>query len=529
MMRQIRNLTKLELCNLFGLNVFRHSKDKKAGNRTKLLMGAWMFVIAVVVCYVGGLSYGLVLLEAAEVIPAYLITISSLIMFFFGIFKAGSVIFSKGGYDILCSLPVSKAAIVISRYMRMYVENLLLALLIMVPGVVVYGWFIGPEVSFYLIGVLVILMMPLVPITVATIIGAGITAIASRMKHKSLVAAGLSVLLVLLILLGSSQLAGLKGNVTPEMLKEISGTVFMLLKKLCPPAVWMGNSMVNGDFLVCFGWMGVSLALFAVMAVLVSAGFHSICRGLYSSLAKHDYQMESLKRRSVLSALYKRELKRYFSSSVYVTNTIIGPILGMVLAVSLLFVDAEPFVQSLPINVDVVGLIPFLLAGVFTLMTTVSVSISMEGKEWWIVKSLPLATKIILDSKLLFNLSLMLPFWLIFEVALAVALRPGILELFWLIAVPAVIMMFACVYGITINLHFPVLNWESDVSVVKQSASAVLGGMGGFFVAIVGVAALLVVPEQFSDLLKAVICIVLLGATALLYRKNNAADLQEIG
>ena len=35
MLKQISILTKLELCNIFGLNVLRHTKDKKARGEVK--------------------------------------------------------------------------------------------------------------------------------------------------------------------------------------------------------------------------------------------------------------------------------------------------------------------------------------------------------------------------------------------------------------------------------------------------------------------------------------------------------------
>ena len=39
MLRQISILTKLELCNVFGLNVLRHTKDKKAKRKEYLIIG----------------------------------------------------------------------------------------------------------------------------------------------------------------------------------------------------------------------------------------------------------------------------------------------------------------------------------------------------------------------------------------------------------------------------------------------------------------------------------------------------------
>lgn len=74
--------------------------------------------------------------------------------------------------------------------------------------------------------------------------------------------------------------------------------------------------------------------------------------------------------------------------------------------------------QMLPLPVDVPGLIPFRVGGVFCMMTAASVSVSMEGNRFWIVKTLPIPTKTILDAKILMNLLLMLPFYLISEVFL---------------------------------------------------------------------------------------------------------------
>ena len=540
MLEQIKNLSKLELCNLYGLNVFRFSKDKQTKRKSKMMMVIWIILILILISYVVGFSVGFVMLGLEKIIPAYLIVISSLVIFFFGIFKAGSVIFRKEGYDMLCSLPVSQTAIVISRFIRMYVENLMLTLLVMLPGMVVYSCFVQPKFSFYLIGLIVILAIPLAPIAAATLIGAIITGISSRMKHKSLVGAGLTIAFTLVALLFSSKLSMLEGELTPEMMKGFSEQMLAVIGKMYPPAIWLGTSMTEGNIFRCLACVVVFVAAFVVIVALVSCNFHSICRGLFSTSAKHDYQMGSLQKNSVLLSLYKKEMKRYFASSIYVSNTIMGPIMGVALSGALLVVGVDSLEQMLTMSVDICSLIPFGLSGVFCMMTTTSVSISMEGKEWWIVKSLPLQTKTILDSKILWNLSLMLPFYVVSEILLMIAMRPRIAELFWMLVIPAVMMVFSCVYGITINLHFPVFDWESETTVVKQSVSTVLGGMGGFIASILcailcavlgtalGAVPVALAPEQILHLVKAGICILLFSVTCLLYRKNNSTNLKEL-
>ncbi len=326
---------------------------------------------------------------------------------------------------------------------------------------------------------------------------------------------------VLGIMYGSSRLSAIEGNIDSEMLKNLSASMMSLLGKVFPPAVWFGACITRGDILGGVLCAALSLAVFAVVAAGVILCFQKVCQGLYSNVAKHNYQMGALKANSVLSSLCRREFRRYFSSSIYVANTIIGPIMGCVLSGALLVTGTETLKKLLPLPIDIGQVLPFLIAGVFCMMTTTATSISMEGKNWWIVKSLPLSAKNILDAKILMNLLLFLPFYLLSELFLIFALKPGTGELLWLLLIPAAIILFSCVYGITINLHLPLLEWESEVRVVKQSASSMLGSMGGIILAILCAVAVGIVPEGYAAYLKAGICVVILTATAVLYHKNN--------
>lgn len=528
MMKQIKTLTKLQLQNLYGLNVFRYTKDKKRRQKAIGLGFAWAFVIVMIVGYIGAAAFGYVYLGMADIVPAYLIMLASLVILAFAIFKAGSVIFQENAYDILCSLPVSQTAIVVSRFARMYVENLLLTLLVMVPGMAVYGVMVKPVVSFYFIGVVVTVFVPLIPMTIATFLGALVTAIASRMKHKSLVSAVLSVGIVVGVMAGTSQMTTLEENFSVEMLQNMSEILTQTIEGIYPPAIWLGNAMVNGNILICVACVLGGFAAFAVTMALISANFHEICRRLYSTNAKHDYKMEQLKKTSVLGTLYKREAKRYFASSIYVQNTIVGPVLAVVFAVAILGVGLDTMQQAMGIPLDIAGCVPFLLAGIFSMMTTTCTSISLEGKEWWIVESLPIKTKDLLDSKLLFGLSLFLPFWFVAEVLLIIALRPGVMDLVWLVVVPLILIVFSQVFGLTINLKMPVFDWESEMTVVKQSASSAIGGLGGFVIILVCIVPVLFVPEAYSHLLKFALCGVFTAVTWILYSKNNKVNLQEL-
>ncbi len=522
----------LELCNIFGLNLLRHSKTKAVKKKSIIMVASYGILLLALFGYMSGISYTLVMLDLAEHIPAFLLTIASLFIFFLSTLKAGSVLFRKNGYDILCSLPITQASIVVSRFLRMYVEGTIITLAVLLPGFTIYAWSEQPSLSFYLLGILGALLVPCLPIVGATLLGALITGISSRMKHKSIVSAILSIFAALGIMLvlsqSSAQLTSTDGTINQEIFKKFISSMVSGLKLLYPPATWIGDAIIEGNLLSFLIITGITLLIFAAAAALISACFAPINQNLHGTFARHNYHMEQLKETSMLSALCKKEFKRYFSSSIYVTNTIIGPIIGVLFSGALLFVDTETITAYLPASYDLNSLTPFLLAAISCMMTASCVSISMEGQNFWITKTLPLTTKNILDAKILMNLLLVLPFYLISQVLITLALKPEPLSLFWQLTIPILMLLFSCVYGITINLHFPVLNWENEVNVVKQSTSTLLGGLGSFFFVILCMTCILFTPAHYAHLAKLGICILVLGITALLYQHNNQIDLRKL-
>lgn len=139
--------------------------------------------------------------------------------------------------------------------------------------------------------------------------------------------------------------------------------------------------------------------------------------------------MQAQKKSSLLKALYIKEIKRYFASNIYVLNTLIGYILMVAIAVMLAFTGidklegyltmsgGEPLTLPFPLG----NLVPFLLSLMLMMGSTTASSISMEGKQWWIPKSLPIPARTILDSKMLVGLSLMLPAVLISGAVLVIS------------------------------------------------------------------------------------------------------------
>ena len=517
---KLKALVRLELSNLYGINRLRHQKDPKVRKRQIALTGVWALLLLMMAFYAGALVYGLCSLGMAKATLPYLAMITSLLILAFGLFKAGGVVFAKNGYDTLSALPVRPFAIVLSRFLSLYVEDCLFTLVIMLPGIAVYGYTQQPGVLFYLLAVVGSLFIPLLPLVITVALGAVVTALASRMRHKTSAQTLLSLLIVVAVVvlsIGSGQMAE---GLTPEMLRDLASTVEVLIGQVYPPALWFAQGL-GGNILMLLLFAAVSLAAITLLLWLISRYFHAICRRLYVSSARHNYRVGELTRQGLGTALYRRELKRYFASTIYVTNTILGPIMGVLMAVAVLVAGTESITSVLPIKVDIIALLPFVLGAIFTMMPTTATAVSMEGKQRWILQSLPVSNKVWLDSKLLVYLTLVAPTYGLAEILLLLAVKPALAELVWMLIIPAVLTLFAGVFALTIDLHCGDFNWEREEQPVKQSMSAFFGGFAGPVLSLLCGIGFVVLPAAYSHSGRAVLCVLLLLFTAWLYRHNT--------
>lgn len=515
MVRQISLLTKIQICNLFGINEIRFTKDKSKRARFLGLGAIWILVILLFMFYVGGMAYGFFLLGMQDMVPSMLAAVISVAVLFFTFFKAGSVIFQKKALELQISLPVRKAAIIISRFLTIYLTNVMLAFVVMLPGLGVYAVLEKPGAGFYIYGILGSFFLPLLPLTVATILGALITSVSAGWKHKSLVSAGLTLLLALGILLVSMAMSNSTEADIKLLAANMAGVLEEQIGKMYLPAIWLNDAMIGGSAVSFWLYTGASVALFAVMILILQKYFLAVCTALNSTYTNEKFRMNRLKQSSMVKSLWKKELKRYFSSSIYVTNTMIGYILMVAVSVALLIIGEGGIERMVGMPGFAERTIPVMLGALPVMMPTTACAISMEGKQWWILQSLPIPISKIYLSKILANLTVVLPFYVVSEIFALIALKPVGLGILWLILIPALYVVFGAFAGLVINKKIPVFDWDNEVRVVKQSAATFLMMIVGVTTGMVPLGCLIYMQGASVNLVMGVIVAVLTAGTGI--------------
>ena len=127
-----------------------------------------------------------------------------------------------------------------------------------------------------------------------------------------------------------------------------------------------------------------------------------------------------------------------------------------------------------------------LLIGLTLLLScTTSSSISLEGKNLWIVKSIPVDPLKIFFSKINVN------FWITFipgVISIFIInylFKLGISNLLLNILIISNYAFLVSILGLIINLHFPYFDWKNEVRVIKQSLAVFLSLTCGLAIGLV--------------------------------------------
>lgn len=444
---------------------------------------------------------------------------------FLTLYLSQSLLFSAKDIDLVLSLPVSTFSVMLARLMALYMEILFMMELFLLPcGIAWLANGGSGGVGFILLLLLAGVFLSFIPAFLSLLFGSIIGLLIARTRFKNL----FNVLFSIVLLVGIMFFAfGSTGY-----LDNISTTLQPLRDALLggfPPLGWLVQA-VSGPSLPMFLLLAALCALpFFLLSWLISLFYKKLLTSLLSQHVRSDYRLGRAKIRSSFSALLGKEARRFFGTPIYILNSGIGMILMLVGAAALLFFSGT--LQSMLALVAAqtgipniyAFLSPLLLAVIlFFLMTFMptACSLSLEGKNLWILKEAPLAAHTIFLAKAGFHIitGAVCAIPSILVAGFALALPPADTLVILLVALCSLVLN--AFTGVVINLKHPRLDAENDTIVVKQSASVLLS-MLAFLLEGLLVAGLYYLLVQMLGLpflaFAALACLLLLAGCALLY------------
>lgn len=471
-MKKLGILLKTNLFTTFNINKLKKEKP------IKLVIYAILAAYIIFSLFITFSSYALLTADALEkynLISFMLVLffiIASFMVFNFTIYDSKSNMFNANDNDLLLSMPIKTSAIMASRLLRIIIWNLFTSLFIILPALYVYTTKINVTFSFYPKAVIIFLLLPIIPTVLASLIGYFIAYITSKVNFKNWIELFLSVLFMVGIyyLLGNS-------NKLLNMFVTNQETLIEIIKWLFYPIYLTYEVFNDNNYLSLILYIFINLLVFAAFVIPLSRSFRKIIVKLQENKSKSNYVMKTLKTNSQRRALLKKELKRYFSSPIYVLNTFFGVALMLIIAFASIFYDKNIILSVLDVSMQGISLFELLIIAllfVAFMSNTASASISLEGKNFWIVKSMPISPINVLNAKILLNMLIILPASFISIIILKFTINLTNFETLILIVIVSISSLVSSHFGLLVNLKFPKMDAVSDVVIVKRSISVMI-------------------------------------------------------
>lgn len=462
-MNNFFTIFKYNLINNLNLNKLK-GKNKKNNPRFFLVI----FLAIIIFGYFMGLMFmfGDAFNQAGE--PKLILNLSISIGVFLSLLStitsSNNYLFKLKDFDMLMSMPVNARTVVGAKLAQLLLINYLIFIVSYIPSLIVYAIYNSTTVVFWILALITFILLPLLPITMACLIGYLLNIIIPKFKFKNLFAiiGGLVFIVgIMFISMQSSMIAEDPINFTENIRKILKYS-----------GEWAYRGM-QGNYLDYIIFIVISIVPFVLLVQLLGIYFLRSNTKIKSDRSINNYNESSVKYGSQNKALIVKEIRRYFGSPMYVLNTIVGPIISIIFVVFFKTTFAKldsGTEQLLPIeylSLPILGIITFTLG----LTSTTSSSISIEGKQFWILKSLPVKDKQVFMAKIFVNLLITIPIIIINTILCIILYDFKIIDYIMILIIPTLLALLMSITGLYVNLNFPKLNYDSDVKAVKQSVS----------------------------------------------------------
>ena len=429
------------------------------------------------------------------------------LMVFGTVFTAKVQLFEAKDNDLLLAMPIRPRDILFSRMASLLAMNVVLELIVAVP--VLLAWYQAATLP--ALGILsfalLLLSLPCLALAVTSLLAWLLSLLSGKVRNKALMTTIGSLIFLgayFAVIFRMNNYMALLVRSGERIADKLSGAAIL---------VWLGKAMAGQGAVNLALSLLVTLVPFAAAYAILSRSFVSIVTTKHG-FAKLRYEEKALKTSSVDAALLKREFQHLGASPTYLLNSGLG-VLFLLAAAVVLAIRHEAvsgFFAQLPELAESLPVLLLLAIGGMTGTTFFTPgSVSIEGKNLWILQSLPVTGYQALRAKLRMANLLTLPAAGL--AGLSCAFVTGQWPLVTLAAV--LFALFSNLFGLRLGILHAKLDWVNEAQAVKQGW-AVMIAMFGCWGIIIAVGALWMM--WLAELTSA--AVFLLGFSAVLLAVN---------
>lgn len=494
-------LFKILFIDSFGISAFRAKARQNKASYLKLLGLTLLICVGLgpsIYLYCRILMQGFNLMAPLGQEGAILslgISFTSAMIFFFGIFYVINLFYFAADAQSLLALPLRAWQVFGARFCVALSYEYLTAAPFILPPLIIFGIMSRASVLYYFYALIGFLLVPLLPLGLATIPTIIVMRFANLSHRKDLLKI-LGGLLIIALVIGYQFLFQSSGPdiVDPQALQNLLSDrngLINLTSRFFPSSKYLTLALLDYNSLTGF----LNLLVLVTLSLLTVALAWIIAEKMYfqglvgstemkthrTELSSADYQKLS-KHSSPLIAYLKKELYLLIRTPSYFINCVLINVLLPIIMLIPILIQSHNLKGPMPwasltsspngqkiILTAIVGLVAFLASSNGITAT----SLSREGKEFYISKFIPLASKHKLQAKLLSGYIFGIIASLLIVIAANIILPMSPFLAGTILAVSLIAMIPILEAGLLIDIFNPKLDWDNEQKAVKQNLNVV--------------------------------------------------------
>lgn len=507
-------LMKVDLRETLDFRKFKNDKVKATSFVTLLVFfGLLFFAISCL--------YNLMIVASLKETGKYEVGIvlvgalASVVCLSTSIFRVKSI-FTGKDYEMLKTMPIKKRDIIAAKLVNLYLIETLYASIFILPCCIITAVF-SKNYLYIPFGIIYNLLIVGFPIILSAIFSALISIVFDRFKLKNV----LSIIFYLVFFVGIFMLSFMMqtGN-NGELLAmfERMGTILSYIN----PTIFLFKLAFTSNYIFILLYICASLLSLILGILFIALLFDKVYEAINSIRSNVKYVRRAVATRGQFKSLFILEAKRLFSSKMYFVNCLSSVIMSIALSIMLCFGTFNNLVSIIDVKryAYAFSLLPIFCLGV---CTASSASISIEGRNLWLVKTLPINYHKWLNAKMLLSLIISMVGALTSSIIMIIIFKPSIISIISLIIIPLLFTLMATAFGLYANLHYNKFNWNNEREVVKNSASVSIALFvdWGFTILFAGLLIGLSFVNEYLAILSTIFTILLLSFVFYRLSHNN--------
>ena len=479
----LKLLLKKQLTEIFR-NYFFDPKKNRARSKAGIIGYILLFVI-IMAGVLGGMFTALSLALCAPLCAAgmdwlyfSLMGLLAILLGTFGsVFNTYSCLYLSRDNDLMLSLPIPVNVLMASRLLTVYLMGVMYSIVVILPAVIVY-WIAASASAGAIFGcLLLMLLISVFVLTLSCALGWAVAKISLRMKNKSFIT-----VIISLAFFGGYYFFCFRAQTLIQDLLANAADYAEKIKGAAYPLYLFGK-VGTGDWAAMLMVSAAVIALFAIVWVLISRSFLKIATSS-GKTEKRVYKEKAMKPKSIPRALLGKEFCRFLSSPVYMLNCGLGILLLPITGAVLLWKGGTIISVLNGVFGARAGCTPLILCALVCVLASMNdmaaPSVSLEGKSFWLVQSLPVTPWQVLRVKLGVQLLLTGVPALVCFVCLLFIYPYSPLEILLTAFVLLAYVLFSALFGLLIGLMTANMTWTNEVTPIKQSAGVLFAMLSGF-------------------------------------------------